>query len=636
MVRSIRAVFIAVPAVVVLAAVVTSGSEQRVALPTQSVDCSYLKDPSEFLFSPEKHRLEITNRTKTVTSQLPRFESRAAEAAERIQHRNLIDDYIFNRMEQAGIVSAPLSSDSEFLRRVKLDLTGRIPAMADVESFLTDANPGKRDELIDSLIGSPEFVDKWTMFLGDLLKVNATAANITLYQQGRDAMVRYLRDAVQRNKPYNQIATELITARGNNLFQGDVNWIVGGIMEGPIQDTYDNQASVTASQFLGINVVDCLLCHDGKRHLDNLNLWGTDRQRVEMWGLAAFFSQTDIQRSWASLSPLFSKAIVDDFGRSQYMLDTKIGNRVPRQPLNERLRWIYPNYPFTRESAEPDESYRAALARIMTCDLQFSRAIVNYVWEKIMVVAFVTPSNAFDLSRLDPDNPPPEPWTLQPTNPELLNALAKWFADSGFDLRKLIELIVKSNAYQLSSQYAGTWRAEYVPYYARHYPRRLDAEEIHDAIVQATGVLPNYVMDYTGSLIPLPPVSWAMQFPDTREPRTNNAVVQFLNAFGRGDRDLVPRNRGGSITLGLNLMNNNFVSQRIHANNNGSLVQRLLASTADVREICARLFLSTLGRYATDAEMQAALETMQKLGNTRGAEALQWALLNKVEFIHSY
>ena len=619
MVRSILAIFIAVPVLV------------------QSADCTYLRDPSEFLFSPENHRLDVTSRTKTVASSLPRFESRAtAEVADRIQRRNLIDDYIFDRMDRAGIVPAALSSDAEFLRRVKLDLTGRIPAMADVEGFLADADPGKRDQLIDTLIGSPEFVDKWTMFLGDLLKVNATAANITLYQQGRDAMVRYLRDAVQRNKPYNQIATELITARGNNLFQGDVNWIVSGIMEGPIQDTYDNQASVTASQFLGINVVDCLLCHDGKRHLDNLNLWGTDRQRVEMWGLAAFFSQTDIQRSWASLQPMFSKAIVEDAGRTQYLLDTKIGNRVPRQPLNESLRSIYPNYPFTRESADSDETYRTGLARILTSDPQFSRAIVNYVWEKIMVVAFVTPTNAFDLARLDPDNPPPAPWTLQPTNPELLNALAKWFADTGFDLRRLIGLIVKSNAYQLSSQYDGTWKPDYVSFYARHYPRRLDAEELHDAVVQATGVIPNYVMDYTGSLVPLPPVSWAMQFPDTREPRTNNAVVQFLNAFGRGDRDLVPRNRAGSITLGLNLMNNNFVMQRIHANNNGSLVQRLLATTGDAREICARLFISTLGRYATDAEMQAALETMQKLGNTRGAEALQWALLNKVEFIHNY
>jgi len=332
---------------------------------------------------------------------------------------------------------------------------------------------------------------------------------------------------------------------------------------------------------------------------------------------------------------MFGKAIVMDKANGLYLLNTKSGNRVARQPLDGR-KWIYPQYPFTREWPEMNENPRYALARIVTSDPQFSRAIVNYIWEKLMVVAFVTPSNAFDLARLDPNNPPPEPWTLQPTNPELLNALAQWFSDNGFDLRRLIAIITKSSAYQLSSDYADSWKAEYVPYYARHYPRRLDAEEIHDAIVKATGVLPTYTMDYTGSLNPLSPVTWAMQFPDTREPRTNNAVLQFLNAFGRGDRDLVPRNKAGSVILGLNLMNNNFVMQRIHANNNGSKVQRLLAATPNPRQIADELFLSTLGRHATEDEMSAALKTMQRLGNTRGAEALQWALLNKIEFIHSY
>ncbi len=287
-------------------------------------------------------------------------------------------------------------------------------------------------------------------------------------------------------------------------------------------------------------------------------------------------------------------------------------------------------------AAEPGDGRRMALARYLTNDPQFSRAIVNYVWEKLMVVAFVTPSNAFDPARLDPENPPPAPWTLQPTNPELLNALGQWFSDNGYDLRALISLIAKSNAYQLSCVYPGAWKADYVPYYARHYPRRLDAEELHDAIVKATGIVPSYVMDYTNSLNPLPPVSWAMQFPDPREPRSNNAVLQFLNAFGRGDRDLVPRSRDASVLLGLNLMNNAFVLNRIHANNNGSTVQRLLASTSNASRIAEELFITTLSRYPTSAEMETAQDVMKRLGNTRGAEALQWALLNKLDFIHSY
>src|SRR5207244_950696 len=100
------------------------------------------------------------------------------------------------------------------------------------------------------------------------------------------------------------------------------------------------------------------------------------------------------------------------------------------------------------------------------------------------------------------------------------------------------------------------------------------------------------------------------QFPDTREPRSNNAVVQFLNAFGRGDRDLVARNGRGSVLMGLNLMNNTFVTQRIHANNAGSMVQRVLALTSDPRAIAEKLFLASLSRYPSTAELDVALDEM--------------------------
>src|SRR4029078_1989667 len=102
----------------------------------------------------------------------------------------------------------------------------------------------------------------------------------------------------------------------------------------------------------------------------------------------------------------------------------------------------------------------AALANTLTSDIQFSRAAVNYIWEQFMVQAFVTPSNAFDLARIDPKNPPPAPWTLQPTNPELLNSMALWFQQSGYNLRLLMMTIAKSNAYQLSSSYPGEWKAD--------------------------------------------------------------------------------------------------------------------------------------------------------------------------------
>ena len=300
---------------------------------------------------------------------------------------------------------------------------------------------------------------------------------------------------------------------------------------------------------------------------------------------------------------------------------------------------VLPQYPFGNDVGDATSrngSRRQALAGAITSDPQFARAAVNYIWEQFMVQAFVTPSNAFDLARIDPRNPPPAPWTLQPTNPELLNAMALWFQQSGYNLRLLMMTIAKSNAYQLSSSYPGEWKADYVPYYARKFVRRLTAEEIHDAIVTVTGIVPSYPMDYTDSLWPWPPINWAMKLPDTSEPRSNGTVVQFLNTFGRGNRDGSMRDSSGSILQALNMMNHTFVTGRIHNNNNGSNVQYILRATTNQTTIVDHLFVSTLSRPATAEERAAALAMMRQLGNQRAAEDIQWALLNKLEFIFNY
>jgi hypothetical protein len=558
---------------------------------------------------------------------------RTIEAAT-IPRKNFIDDAIFARMATAGIQSAPLASDMEFLRRVTLDLTGRIPSGADVVRFVNDPNPSKRDLKVDSLIGSPEFVDKWTMFLGDLYKNNANNNNVNRTVNGRDTFYLFLKDAVSTNKPYDQLARELISASGDSFAQGQVNWPVGNtITMGPAQDTYDGHAVNLASMFLGINVADCLLCHDGARHLDQVNLWGAKLKRANMWGLSAYFARTRMQRQVVTTTPQVAKYVVSETATGEYQLNTTSGNRVARQPING-VSVIAPSYPFAMGTdspagIQPGEVRRDALARQVTGDIQFSRAIVNYVWEKFMVQAFVSPSNTFDLARLDPNNPPPAPWTLQPTNPELLQTLAEWLQANHYDLRALMSLIAKSNAYQLSSTYPGTWDIRYVPYYARRYVRRLDAEELHDAIAKATGIPGNYTIQ--GSA--LPPVQWAMQFPDTRE---GGPVAAFLNAFGRGDRDTMPRRSDGSILQSLGMLNSPVVLGRIHQNNQGSRVATLLSQTADPQTILWDLFMNTLSRPPTDQEIALFIPMFQQSGNRVAAENLQWVLLNKVDFLFNY
>jgi hypothetical protein len=602
-------------------------------------DCSFLNNPDEFTVHGELRQRAHSDLANQLQMHLFAGSDASASSATvdpvSIQRKNFIDDSIFGRMGTAGIRSAPIASDAEFLRRVTLDLTGRIPSGAEVDAFMADTDPSKRDLKVDALIGSPEFIDKWTMFFGDLFRVNAQSQSINRAIPGRDAFYLYIKDAITTNKPYNQVAQEMIGASGDSFAQGETNWSLGNtVAMGPAQDTYDGHAVNTASMFLGIQVVDCLLCHDGARHLDTVNLWGSKQVRANMWGLSAYFARVRRTAQTVTTTPQLTKYIVSEAATGEYQLNTTIGNRSVRQPING-MAIVAPNNPFgsaTGMGIATGENRRQAIARQITGDIQFSRAIVNYIWEKFMVEAFVSPSNAFDLARLDPNNPPPSPWTVQPTNPQLLQDMAQWFQVNRYDLRALMSLIAKSNAYQLSASYPDKWDVSYVPYYARKYVRRLDAEEIHDGIAKATGVLGNYTL--TGS--DLPPVQWAMQFPDTREPRSNGAVLTFLNAFGRGDRDTTFRRSDPSTLQALNMLNNAFLEGRIHQANQGSRVQTLLSQGASAETIIHELFVNTLSRPPSDAEASLFLSMFRQQGNRLAAEGLQWTLLNKMDFIFNY
>jgi hypothetical protein len=610
----------------------------EIPTPVTSADCVFLNDPQAFTEDRERGyavRTSAMNRIVRWTVSINEQSSGGGGDPTQIPRRNFIDDEIFTRLASANIQSAPLASDEEFLRRVTLDLTGRIPSAMDVTNFLDNSSSIKRDNEIDALIASPEFTDKWTLFFGDLFQNNVNSTHVSRGIQGRDAFYLYLRDSIAQNKPYDVMAREMITATGDPWLVGQANWPVGNtISMGPAQDTYDGAAVDLSSMFMGISVVDCLLCHDGARHLEQVNLWGATETRQNMWGLAAYFSRTVMTRP---AQGAMSGIVVSDNTTTtvDYRLNTTNGNRNPRQPIGG-VNSIAPRYPFSNAGSGVNngEAYRQAIARQITEDLQFSRAAVNYIWEKMMGEAFVSPSNAFDLSRLDPNNPPPAPWTLQPTNPQLLDRLARDFQSNGYNIRRLIGLIAKSSAYQLSSSYPGTWQPSYVPYYARKFVRRLDSEEIHDAVVKATALTQPYTFAAPSVL---QPTAWAGQFPDTQEPRSNGAVAQFLNVFGRGDRDLNTRRYDGSVLQGLTMLNNTFVTNR--SRNSGTTptsVTTLLQQTSDPETIIRKLFLNTLSRRATQAEVDAVMPSFQELGNAVAAEDLQWALLNRLQFLFNY
>jgi hypothetical protein len=611
-----------------------SGAQSGVA-----PDCGYLKNPEKLQGTLARHREDVARATATVASELAVSGDLALVPPSEIPRRNYIDEILFARMARDNVQSAPLCSDEEFLRRASLDLTGRIPAADDVAKFANDTSAAKRDALVDALVAAPEFVDKWTMFFGDLYRNSARGANVNRFTFGRDAFNRFIRESLAANKSHAQMAREMLTANGDSHQAGPPNFLVGGIVPmGPVQDVMDGQAVITSSMLLGVNALDCLLCHDGAGHLDEVNLWGKDRTRAEAWGMAAFFARTDMKRTQINPRMMnFVKFIVSETATGEYQLNTDSGNRTARQPQQGQPT-IAPRYIFNGGGPQAGETRRQALARLVTADRQFARATVNYLWEKLMVEALVSPSDAFDPARLDSQAALPAGWTLQPANPQLLEALTDDFIQSNYNLRALLARIAKSSAYQLSAQYPGAWNLGLLPYYARKYARRLDAEEIHDAAVKATSVPASYQLrDTLGQ--PTATVNWAMQFPDTVEPRSIQPlpVTGFLNSFIRGDRDVKPRSRDASILQALNLMNHPFVLQRIHQRDTGSTVARLLADPAlKPEEIIERLYLSTLSRRPQPDEVAGLLALFSEQSRAAATEAIQWVLLNKIDFIFNY
>ncbi len=583
---------------------------------------------------------QLTALTNQVLAQLPPAPGGGRTGGSiDLSKAGLIDQYIFSALQSAGVQPADPTTDWEFIRRVTLDLTGRIPNPTDVLAFVADATPNKRANLVNKLIGSSTWVDKWTMYYGDLLQNNSSNSQINRYAPGVLAFYNYIKSSLAANKPYNQIATELITAQGANSYTtGEINYVTGGVVTGgPQQDIWDQQLVNIVGNFLGIAHQNCLLCHNGAGHLTGLSLWGGQQTRLAAWGMAAFLAHTDTYStavSSASVTPRYWTIIDGAKGYTgNYALNTTTGNRPPRQPVGT-ITTVAPAYIFTGEQPKTGENYRAALARMITADPQFARATVNYMWAYFFGVGLVDPPDQFDPARLDPDNPPPASsgYTLQPSNPRLLQALTKAFIANNFDLQWLQKQIVNSQAYQLSSRYDGTWNDSWDNLFARKLVRRLWGEEVHDAITVSSGQLPSYTMDTYGT------ISYAMQFPEplaTPDGASGN-ITNFLDSFLRGNRDSQPRSGSGSILQALNLMNDSLILTRLSSTGPAG---SLLASNINLpnTQLVNNLFLAVLSRYPTTQEMATALGNLSNSATrTQEAQNLLWALYNKVDFIFNY
>jgi len=237
----------------------------------------------------------------------------------------------------------------------------------------------------------------------------------------------------------------------------------------------------------------------------------------------------------------------------------------------------------------------------------------------------VDPPFGFDMDRQDPANPPPSPWTLQPTHPELLNALAEDFTRHNYDLRYLFKLIAKSNAYQLSWEFGQKWDEKYDDYFARHIVRRLGPEQFWDAVQQSTGVFQEYNIRYTALKGRYIMQAHYLDFGET------GRLPDLLVCFGQTDREDNASSDRSSLLQAAHLLNNNLVLNQVKTQK-GSRLEKLL--TKPDKELVEELFLATVSRFPTPEEERMSVNLLSKANlRQEAAEDLLWALLNRVDFI---
>jgi hypothetical protein len=579
------------------------------------------------LTTPANIEKRVSEVTQSVADKLPSVGAAATNDSP-IAERNLIDQHLFTAMRRDKVPHARLTNDYEFVRRVYLDLTGRIPTLEQLSAFIEDKSPDKRDRLIDVLLDSQAWVDHWGYWYGDLFR---NCAN-RIGNASTKHFDAWFREQIKNDRPYNEIVTEMLTASAPNTgWLPDVapsgylaRWHVAGetMYSDRYEDTADEVIVQSSRVFLGINY-QCISCHGGEGFLEKVDLGLVPKKRSDLWAMAAFFGSMRVR-----IIPYQDRFAITEDGTG-YDTTAASSVRLTRDGDGE----IHPTFILTGEKADLNEPLRPQFARMLTAHPQFAKATANLIWKQFFGLGIVDPVDGFDLARQDPNNPPPAPWTIQPRNPQLLAALAQDFVDNGFHLKQLMRTIARSNAYQLSARFDGEWKDSYTPYFARHYVRVLTAEQMHDAIAEATQVFGNYRLRDMLYETRLPSIRFVTEAA-TPENINSNEAKALMRTFGQSNREQSDRKSEGSILQAVNLMNGDFVTRRVQADG-GTRVEQLVNSDKSNAAVIDELFLATLSRPPVAEEKEVAESWLAK-SRRQGAEDLHWVLLNKLDFVFNY
>lgn len=481
---------------------------------------------------------------------------------------NFIDELVYNKLQKVKVVPSELCTDAEFIRRVYFDLTGLPPTPDAVRAFLADGRPSrdKRDELVDQLVGSPEFVEHWTNKWADLLQVNRKF----LGEDGAVAFRNWIKDSFASNKPYDQFAYEILTASGSNVSNPAASYYK--ILREPA-DVMEN----TTHLFLAVRF-NCNKCHDHP-----FERWTQD----QYYHLAAYFTQVG-----RKTDPMFQgqtiggSAVEGAVPLVEVVFDSGAG-----EMKHDRTGQVSPpEFPYQHNDlAESNATRREQIAKWMTSaqNQYFAKSLVNRLWGYMFGVGIIEP-----IDDIRAGNPP--------TNPELLSALESEFIKSGFDMRHVMKLICKSRVYQ-QSVVTNVWNEDDGINFSHALPRRLPAEVLYDAFHFATGTAVNI----SGAA----PGVRAEELPDggVRDP--------FLDDFGRPVRESACEcERSNSMALGpvMKLVNGPALANAL--TNPENALTKLVRETADDKKLIEELFLRFLSRYPTEKEIQVGIEALYAAG----------------------
>jgi hypothetical protein len=466
------------------------------------------------------------------------------------------------------------------VRRAYIDAAGILPAPDEVRAFLADTRADKRARLIDALLARPEFVDYWTYKWSDLLLVSSR----NLASNAMWSYYSWIRASVAAGKPWDQMAREILTASGNTLTNGAANYYV--LHKNPIDITEN-----VAMTFMGFSIT-CARCHN---------------HPLEKWS----------QKDYYQMANLFSRvAVKNGPDRGDLIVYPARTGEINHPRLNVPLAPRPLDGPALPLEADTDRRQFFADWLVAPDNPFFARAAVNRVWKNFMGRGLVEAVD--DIRDANPSS-----------NPALLSALTRDFVDHRFEVRHLIQTIMNSTTYQLSSRPTAT-NAGDLKYHSHYIAKRLPAEVLLDAISQVTGVAEKF---------PGYPGRRALQLPD--------AAVEsyFLTAFGRPPRVTAAdseRQQEPSITQALHVINGDTINRKLSAPD--GLIQALVDGRSDNATVVDRIYLAALSRHPTDEERHMLSQAMDEALARGGPEAprrpvledLAWAVLTGREFLFNH